>query len=65
MQRVQRLSPLKTPRCEVDRKETYYSDTHETERRCQFRARYVIDGVMMCQRHAALRALEILCGDEK
>lgn len=45
------------PRCEADRVTRYRNDYGRADFRCEMRARYDIDGVKMCPRHAGEVAL--------
>ena len=48
------------PQCEVQRKGVYANDTPQTDKQCNFRGIFVIDGANLCRRHAGIIALDIL-----
>lgn len=48
------------PQCEAIRKGNYANDTENTNRQCKWSARYEINGVCLCSKHAQKEALRIL-----
>ena len=58
--RTEPLPRPKTPQCEAQRTERYWSDDATTDLQCTFQSRYRIDGKHYCARHAGIVALRIL-----
>lgn len=48
------------PQCEAERANSYFNDRPNTDRRCKHSARFEIDGLKLCQKHAGVKALEIV-----
>ena len=57
---------MKLPRCSAERITPYANDERtETGPRCKQGARFIVEGVTLCKRHAQLYALQILLSETK
>jgi len=60
MSRVIAFVPEHRPQCKAQRVNKYYSDKPGTDYQCCNRAKYLVDGVPLCGKHAGVVALRIL-----
>jgi len=59
MARIKALNPS-PGQCEAIRKHPYHNGGPDTDRRCKWGAKYEVNGLRLCQKHARSVALEIL-----
>lgn len=57
---VEPLVPIELPQCEAIRAHAYPNDKPDTDKSCKNRAKYIIDGKHLCQKHAGPAALALL-----